>query len=90
MWENAGPFRTGAKLAAALGRIRQMQRYDLPNVSATDENVYNLDLQDWFELRAMLTTAERSLARRWRATKAAARTNGKTFPIPMSRCSRTK
>jgi succinate dehydrogenase/fumarate reductase flavoprotein subunit len=58
MWENAGPFRTGAKLAAALGRIRQMQRYDLPNVSATNENVYNLDLQDWFELRAMLTTAE--------------------------------
>ena len=58
MWENAGPFRTGAKLAAALGRIQQMQRYDLPNASVTDEILYNLDLQDWFELRAMLTTAE--------------------------------
>ena len=58
MWKNAGPFRTGAKLAAALGRIQQMQRYDLPNVSVADEILYNLDLQDWFELRAMLTTAE--------------------------------
>ena len=58
MWENAGPFRTGAKLAAALGRIQQMQRYDLPNASVADETLYNLDLQDWFELRAMLTTAE--------------------------------
>jgi len=58
MWENAGPFRTGAKLAAALVRIQQMQRDDLPNVAVTDETLYNLDLLDWFELRAMLTTAE--------------------------------
>jgi succinate dehydrogenase / fumarate reductase, flavoprotein subunit len=58
MLENAGPFRTAAKLAAALERIHQMQRDDLPNLTVTDETVYNLDLQDWFELRAMLTTAE--------------------------------
>jgi succinate dehydrogenase/fumarate reductase flavoprotein subunit len=58
MWEKAGPFRTGEKLAAALARIQQMQRDELPNVSVTDETSYNLDLQDWFELRAMLTTAE--------------------------------
>jgi succinate dehydrogenase/fumarate reductase flavoprotein subunit len=35
-----------------------MQRDDLPNASVTDETSYNLDLQDWFELRAMLATAE--------------------------------
>jgi succinate dehydrogenase/fumarate reductase flavoprotein subunit len=58
MWENAGPFRTGEKLAAALARIHQMQRDDLPNITVTDETLYNLDLLDWFELRAMLTTAE--------------------------------
>jgi succinate dehydrogenase/fumarate reductase flavoprotein subunit len=58
MWEGAGPFRTGAKLAATLARIRQMQRDELSNVSVTDETAYNLDLQEWFELRAMLTTAE--------------------------------
>ncbi len=58
MWENAGPFRTGEKLAAALGRIQQMQRDDLPNITVTDETLYNIDLLDWFELRAMLTTAE--------------------------------
>ena len=58
MWENAGPFRTGAKLAVALARIQQMQRDDLPNLTVPDETLYNLDLLDWFELRAMLTTAE--------------------------------
>ena len=58
MWENAGPFRTGEKLAAALVRIQQMQTDDLPNVAIAGEALYNLDLQDWFELRAMLTTAE--------------------------------
>jgi succinate dehydrogenase/fumarate reductase flavoprotein subunit len=58
MWEKAGPFRTGEKLATALARIQQMQKDELPNVSVTDESSYNLDLQEWFELRAMLTTAE--------------------------------
>jgi succinate dehydrogenase/fumarate reductase flavoprotein subunit len=58
MWEKVGPFRTGEKLAAALARIQQMQRNELPNVSVTDKTLYNLDLLDWFELRAMLTTAE--------------------------------
>lgn len=58
MWERAGPFRTGAKLADALARIWQIQRDELPNLSVTDATLYNLDLQDWFELRAMLTTAE--------------------------------
>ena len=57
MWEKAGPFRTGEKLAAALARIQQIQKDELPNVSVTDETSYNLDLQEWFELRAMLTTA---------------------------------
>ncbi|HXV84180.1 MAG TPA: FAD-binding protein [Candidatus Binatia bacterium] len=58
MWEKAGPFRTGAKLAAALARIQQIQKDELPNLSVTDATLYNLDLQDWFELRAMLTTSE--------------------------------
>jgi succinate dehydrogenase / fumarate reductase, flavoprotein subunit len=57
MWEKAGPFRTGDKLTAALARIQQMQN-ELQNVWVTDETSYNLDLQEWFELRAMLTTAE--------------------------------
>ena len=59
MWENAGPFRTGEKLAAALVRIRaDAERMIWPNVAIAGESLYNLDLQDWFELRAMLTTAE--------------------------------
>ena len=58
MWEQAGPFRTGAKLSKALSRIRQMRDDDLVNAAVGAEASFNLDLQDWFELRAMLATAE--------------------------------
>jgi succinate dehydrogenase/fumarate reductase flavoprotein subunit len=58
MWEKAGPFRSGEKLTAALARIEEMQRHELPNLGVGAERHFNLDLQDWFELRAMLTTAE--------------------------------
>ncbi len=57
MWEKAGPFRTGENLSAALERIVQMQR-ELSGLRIGVEGRFNLDLQDWFELRAMLTTAE--------------------------------
>jgi succinate dehydrogenase/fumarate reductase flavoprotein subunit len=56
MWENAGPFRSGEKLSAARRRIAQMQQ-QLPELRVGAERQFNLDLQDWFELRAMLTTA---------------------------------
>jgi succinate dehydrogenase/fumarate reductase flavoprotein subunit len=58
MWEQAGPFRTGDKLTSALSRIEEMQKKDLPVCRIGNENRFNPDLHDWFELRAMLTTAE--------------------------------
>jgi len=57
MWENAGPFRTAGGLAAALERVRTMKA-ELPDLAISGERQFNLDLQDWFELRAMLATAE--------------------------------
>jgi succinate dehydrogenase / fumarate reductase flavoprotein subunit len=58
MWEQAGPFRNGENLTAALARLEEMQKQDLPVLSVGAERHFNLDLQDWLELRAMLTTAE--------------------------------
>jgi succinate dehydrogenase/fumarate reductase flavoprotein subunit len=58
MWEQAGPFRTGAKLAAALARIEQMQKEDLRRLRVGAAGPFNVDLHDAFELRAMLATAE--------------------------------
>ena len=58
MWEKAGPFRTGEKLSDALRRIREMREQELPDFEVATEGAFNMDLQDWFELRAMLTTAE--------------------------------
>ena len=62
MWEKAGPFRTGEKLTAALARVREMKNEELPHLPLTHFESYDLDLQDLFELRAMLTTAEAVIA----------------------------
>ena len=58
MWEKVGPFRTAERLAQALERIRSMREDEFQHLSLSRERSFNLDLQDWFELRAMLTTAE--------------------------------
>lgn len=58
MWENAGTFRTADKLTKSLARINEIQRHDFTDLAISRERQFNLDLQDWFELRAMLTTAE--------------------------------
>jgi succinate dehydrogenase/fumarate reductase flavoprotein subunit len=57
MWEKAGPFRNGEKLVSALERIKSM-RDQLFTLRVGKQETFNLDLQDWFELRAMLATAE--------------------------------
>ena len=56
MWEKAGPFRSGDQLLSAQRQIEQMQR-ELPRLRIGAQGEFNLDLQDWLELRAMLTTA---------------------------------
>jgi succinate dehydrogenase/fumarate reductase flavoprotein subunit len=56
MWEKAGPFRSGDQLLSAQRQIEQMQR-ELPRLRIGAQGEFNLDLQDWLELRSMLTTA---------------------------------
>ena len=58
MWQQAGPFRTGEKLTAALARIEEMKQKNLPRLRIGGAREFNLDLHDAFELRAMLATAE--------------------------------
>jgi succinate dehydrogenase / fumarate reductase, flavoprotein subunit len=41
-----------------LARIRKMRERELPDAEIATDRAFNMDLQDWFELRAMLTTAE--------------------------------
>ncbi len=61
MWECAGPFRTGDALEKALARIQQMKG-ELFSLSLSGQQRFDLDLQDWFELKAMVTTAEAVVA----------------------------
>jgi succinate dehydrogenase/fumarate reductase flavoprotein subunit len=58
MWEKAGPFRTGERLSAALGRIAELRQEDLSRLRIGGSRRFNLDWHDAFELRAMLATAE--------------------------------
>jgi succinate dehydrogenase/fumarate reductase flavoprotein subunit len=57
MWDHVGVFRTGARLDAALSRIRQMSETELPQARIAAAGPFNVDLHDWYELRAMLVVA---------------------------------
>ena len=57
MWDKVGVLRTGDKLTAALARLRQM-RTDLDAIPPAADTAFNLTLQDWYDLRSALLTAE--------------------------------
>ncbi len=57
MWDKVGVLRTGDKLTAALSRIRDM-RTALDSIAPADAAEFNLTLQDWYDLRSALLTAE--------------------------------
>jgi len=81
MWEQAGPFRSGAKLLSAQRRIVQMQR-ELSSLGIGSEREFNLDLQDWFELRAMLTTAAAIVKSALARTESRGAHQREDFPAP--------
>ena len=58
MSEKVGAFRTEEKLCAALEQIRKWRQEILPGMQISPNQPFNMDLQDWFELRNMLDTAE--------------------------------
>jgi succinate dehydrogenase/fumarate reductase flavoprotein subunit len=82
MWEKAGPFRTGEKLAAALARIEEMQKKDLSRLNIRGARQFNLDLQDGFELRAMLATAETVVRSALGRTESRGAHQREDFPAP--------
>lgn len=57
MWEKVGVLRTGDKLESALARIRDMRAALDSTVPAAD-TAFNMTLQDWYDLRSALLTAE--------------------------------
>lgn len=58
MWEKVGLMRNAPGLAEALSRIREMQTIDLPALHPRDTGAFALGVQEWFDLRAALATAE--------------------------------
>ena len=57
MWQNVGVLRTGPNLEKALLRLRSI-RANLEEVIPAKGEAFNVTLQDWFDLRAGLLTAE--------------------------------
>ena len=57
MWEKVGVLRTAEKLEAALARIRGMA-LSLESIAPAGHPEFNLTLQDWYDLRSALLTAE--------------------------------
>lgn len=58
MWERVGLLRTEERLTTALGRIRDMRQRELPAVAPSGAGAFDMAVQDWFDLRAGLLTAE--------------------------------
>jgi succinate dehydrogenase/fumarate reductase flavoprotein subunit len=81
MWEKVGPFRTGDQLLSAQSQIEGMQR-ELPSLKVGRVQGYNLDLQDWFELRAMLTTAAAVVKSAVNRTESRGAHQREDFPAP--------
>jgi succinate dehydrogenase / fumarate reductase flavoprotein subunit len=81
MWANVGPFRTGDKLESALKRIQQMQQ-EMSGLRVGSVGRFNLDLHDWFELRAMLTTAEAVVTSALARTESRGAHQREDFPAP--------
>ena len=57
MWDQVGVLRTGDKLTAALTRLQDM-RSELDGIAPADDTGFNMTLQDWYDLRSALLTAE--------------------------------
>ncbi|MAJ93175.1 MAG: FAD-binding protein [Rhodospirillaceae bacterium TMED63] len=57
MWDQVGVLRTGDKMTAALTRIQDM-RNELVGIAPADDTGFNMTLQDWYDLRSALLTAE--------------------------------
>ncbi len=57
MWENAGPFRSGKNLERALPALHGFHD-QLQELAIAPGDIFNLDLQDWYELKAMLRSSE--------------------------------
>jgi succinate dehydrogenase/fumarate reductase flavoprotein subunit len=58
MWNDVGLLRTGDKLARALDRIQAMRRDDLAALQPPGDAAFNMELLDWYDLRAGLLVAE--------------------------------
>ena len=82
MWEKAGPFRTSEKLSQALRRIREMREQELPDLEIASQGTFNMDIQDWFELRAMLTTAEAVVTSALSRTESRGAHQREDYPTP--------
>lgn len=58
MWDKVGLMRSEESLTEALARLRDMQSRDLAEVALAPGEAHNATVEDWFELRSALMTAE--------------------------------
>ncbi len=58
MWNQVGLLRNGDALNRALNRIRAMRAGDLPGLRPRDQAGFALGVQEWFDLRVALISAE--------------------------------
>ena len=58
MQTKVGPLRAGEAIEQGLARIRELRRDVLPRMAVHDVGAFNMEWQDWLDLRNMLDAAE--------------------------------
>lgn len=58
LWDKVGLLRDQAHLQAALDRLRDMRVTELPALRPSASHTFEIEMQDWFDLRSALLTAE--------------------------------
>jgi succinate dehydrogenase/fumarate reductase flavoprotein subunit len=58
MADKVGPLRSGQAIGEALDRLRELRHDVLPTLGVHDVGAFNMEWQDWLDLRNMLDTAE--------------------------------
>lgn len=58
MWSKVGLSRTEAALQEALDRLRYMRHSVLPNLALGSGEVFNMIIEEWFDLRSSVLVAE--------------------------------
>ncbi len=82
LWHNVGLLRDQAHLQVALDRLREMRVTELPASRPSASHSFEIEMQDWFDLRSALLTAEAITLSALKRTESRGAHQREDYPAP--------